>query len=154
MDGSLEAWKHAQGIPSGFKPLSGLSVTLPNGRRFCLRSYISQMEAGSCWLADHLPAMRAMTVQWLRATGDEKRLRHPERTLASYVFQARARRDSPRHQDSMGEPRWSHSPQPPTRWYHYRTQPGGHQEHGSDRNVCVVQSGTGFPFDRHSPIIN
>ena len=45
------------------------------------------MEAGSVWLADHLPAMRAMTVQWLRAMGDEKRLRHPERTLASYVFQ-------------------------------------------------------------------
>ena len=87
MDGSLEAWKRAQGVPSGSRPLSGLTVTLANGRNFCLRSYISEMEAGSLWLADHLPAMRAMTVQWLRATGDEKRLRHPERTLASYVFQ-------------------------------------------------------------------
>ena len=70
MDGSLEAWKRAQGIPSGTKPLSDLSVTLANRRNFCLKSYISAMEAGSLWMADQLPAMRAITVQWLKATGD------------------------------------------------------------------------------------
>ena len=45
------------------------------------------MAVGSDWLARQLPAMREFVVAHLRATRDRRRLEHPERTLASYVFQ-------------------------------------------------------------------
>ena len=57
------------------------------GQRFCLRRYISVMEVGSQWLKEKLPAMEAFVIQWLRESGDKRRLQHPERTIASYVFQ-------------------------------------------------------------------
>ena len=31
--------------------------------------------------------MEAFVIQWLRESGDKRRLQHPERTIASYVFQ-------------------------------------------------------------------
>ena len=88
MDGSLEGWKLGQGIPQGTKMLRDLGeVRISNGQRFCLRRYISVMEVGSQWLKEKLPAMEVFVIQWLRESGDKRRLQHPERTIASYVFQ-------------------------------------------------------------------
>jgi len=88
MDGSFEGWKRGQGIPQGTRMLRDLGeITVGAGQRFCLRRHISVMEVGSQWLTDKLPAMEGLIVQWLRTVGDKRRLQHPERTLASYVFQ-------------------------------------------------------------------
>ena len=45
------------------------------------------MAVGTAHLARSLPAMTDFVAAHLRATRDGTRLEHPERTLASYVFQ-------------------------------------------------------------------
>jgi hypothetical protein len=86
MDGSYEGWRHRQRIPRGERPLRGLEVRLADGRRWSLLAYIKAMEVGSTWLAGKLPAMMQV-VRDFNVHRRGQRRDHPERTLASYVFQ-------------------------------------------------------------------
>ena len=86
MDGSCEGWRQRQQIPRGERPLRDLQVRLADGRRWSLLAYIKTMEAGSTWLAGKLPAMMR-TVRDFNTHRRRRRKDHPERTLASYVFQ-------------------------------------------------------------------
>ena len=63
-----------------------LQVRLSDGRRWSLLAYIKTMEVGSTWLAHKLPAMMRMVRDW-NTYRRARRRDHPERTLASYVFQ-------------------------------------------------------------------
>jgi hypothetical protein len=86
MDGTLGSWRKRQKIPPGQKPLRNLRIHLPNGL-FDFGQYARTMEIGSRWLADQRrPAMKEITRQWFQLTRDP-RIEHPERTLASYIFQ-------------------------------------------------------------------
>ena len=86
MDGSYEGWRHRQQIPRGERLLSGLRARLANGQQWSLLTYIKTMEVGSEWLAQRLPAMMRMVRDWNMHRSSRRR-EHPERTLASYVFQ-------------------------------------------------------------------
>ena len=87
MDGSLGSWRTRQKIPVGQKPLRNLKINLPDGP-FDFGQYARTMEIGSRWLADQRrPAMKEITRQWFQLTKDKTRIEHPERTLASYIFQ-------------------------------------------------------------------
>ena len=66
--------------------MRGLLVRLANGQRWSLLAYIKTMETGSAWLAEKFPAMLRMVQDWNRYRRTRRR-DHPERTLASYVFQ-------------------------------------------------------------------
>ena len=87
MDGSYRGWRLRQGIPEDSCPIDLLVIRLPDNSIFDFRGYVNSMQKGSTWLANRLPAMEALIKQWLRATGDHKRLETAERTLASYIFQ-------------------------------------------------------------------
>jgi len=87
MDGTLGAWRSRMGLRDGQALLGGLEVPLPGGGVFRFAVYRGVMRHGTAWLADRLPAMRDFVVAHLRARRDSARLVHPERTLASYVFQ-------------------------------------------------------------------
>ena len=84
MDGTLAAWRARQGIPPYLRPIEGLHVTA-DGRTWSLRAYIAAQEVGSHWLACQLPAMHEFVRTWRRCRRGQ--VQHPERTLASYVFQ-------------------------------------------------------------------
>ena len=84
MDGTLAAWRVRQGIPPYLRPIEGLRVTA-GGRTWSLRAYIAAQEVGSHWLARQLPAMHEFVRAWRRCRRGQ--VQHPERTLASYVFQ-------------------------------------------------------------------
>ena len=84
MDGTLAAWRARQGIPPYLRPIEGLHVSV-GGRTWSLRAYIAAQEVGSHWLARQLPAMHEFVRTWRRCRRGQ--VRHPERTLASYVFQ-------------------------------------------------------------------
>ena len=87
MDGTLGAWRSRVGLCDGQQPLAGFEVQLGGGQVFRFGVYRGVMRHGTAWLAQRLPAMHDFVVAHLRAGGDVARLAHPERTLASYVFQ-------------------------------------------------------------------
>jgi len=87
MDGTLGAWRARVGLRDGERPLAGFEVQLGAAGVFRFDVYRGVMRHGTAWLAQRLPAMREFVVSHLRAQRDNARLQHPERTLASYVFQ-------------------------------------------------------------------
>jgi len=87
MDGTLGAWRGRVGLTDGQRPLADFEVDLGDGCSFRFAVYRGVMRHGTAWLASRLPAMRELVVAHLRGEGDVARLAHPERTLASYVFQ-------------------------------------------------------------------
>lgn len=87
MDGSLGAWRSRVGLRDGQRPLADFEVQLSGGGVFRFGVYRGVMRHGTTWLAERLPAMRDFVVEHLRVRRDMARLAHPERTLASYVFQ-------------------------------------------------------------------
>ena len=87
MDGTYSAWRVRMGIADGTLPAAAMVVDLGASGRFDFAAYRNAQAVGASWLADRLPAMRAFVVAHLRNERDAKRLEHPERTLASYVFQ-------------------------------------------------------------------
>ena len=87
MDGTLGAWRARVGLRDGERPLTGFEVQLGAAGVFRFGVYRGVMRHGTAWLAQRLPAMREFVVAHLRAHRDNARLEHPERTLASYVFQ-------------------------------------------------------------------
>ena len=75
------------GLRNGERPLLGFTVDLGHGREFKFDAHRRVMAVGTAWLARQMPAMYDFVVAHLQAAGDRRRLEHPERTLASYVFQ-------------------------------------------------------------------
>ena len=122
MDGSYEGWRARQGIPRGEKPIRGLQVRLSDGKRWSLLAYIKTMEVGSTWLATKLPAMLHMTEAWNKHRRRRQK-HHPERTLASYVFQ-----------EAEGVSR-----EAKLRWCKAR----GHTVHNLQHDGVVVEAGRG-----------
>ena len=62
-------------------------MDLGRAGEFRFDAYRRVQAVGTQWLARHMPAMLQFVTTHLRDTRDNKRLEHPERTLASYVFQ-------------------------------------------------------------------
>ena len=87
MDGTLAAWRQRQGLAPGERPAAGMSIGIGQEGRFDFIAYVRAQQTGTCWLAARMPAMRAFVTAHLRERRDERRLRHPERTLMSYVLQ-------------------------------------------------------------------
>jgi len=87
MDGTLGAWRSRVGLRDGHRPLADFEAQLESGQTFRFGVYRGVMQHGTNWLAQRLPAMNDFIVEHLRGGGDAARLAHPERTLASYVFQ-------------------------------------------------------------------
>ena len=87
MDGTLGAWRTRMGLRDGERPLRGFVVDLGRAGEFRFDAYRRVQAVGTQWLARHMPAMLQFVTTHLRDTRDNKRLEHPERTLASYVFQ-------------------------------------------------------------------
>ena len=87
MDGTLGAWRARVGLRDGERPLTGFEVQLGAAGVFRFDVYRGVMRHGTAWLAQRLPAMREFVMSHLQARRDNARLEHPERTLASYVFQ-------------------------------------------------------------------
>ena len=110
MDGSLSAWRVRVGMRNGERSLLGFTVPLgvrvrvrarvpgapaptsvdARAAAFSFDAYRRVQRVGTRWLAEKMTAMRQFVVTWMRARGDvesRRRLEHPERTLASYVFQ-------------------------------------------------------------------
>ena len=57
------------------------------GDTFSVRQYANAQRVGSKWLQRRMPAMNDFVCGWLTLEGDRRRLREPERTLCSYVWQ-------------------------------------------------------------------
>ena len=58
------------------------------GDTFSIRQYANAQRVGSRWLQQRMPAMNDFVCGWLTLEGDiVRRLREPERTLCSYVWQ-------------------------------------------------------------------
>ena len=57
------------------------------GDTFSIRQYANAQRDGSRWLKRRMPAMNDFVCGWLTLEGDRRRLREPERTLCSYVWQ-------------------------------------------------------------------
>ena len=57
------------------------------GDSFSVRQYANAQRDGSRWLKRRMPAMNDFVCGWLTLEGDRRRLRKPERTLCSYVWQ-------------------------------------------------------------------
>ena len=110
MDGSLGAWRMRMGLRDGERSLRGFTVALgvrvrvrarmpasdiatnvyARAASFQFDAYRRVQSVGTKWLATRMTAMRQFLVSWLQTRGDvesRRRLEHPERTLASYVFQ-------------------------------------------------------------------
>ena len=87
MDGTVGAWRRRVGLAAGERTLVGFRVDLGAVGVFDFDRYRRAMSVGTEWLARCMPAMRAFVVAYLRSERDWKRLEHPERTLASYVYQ-------------------------------------------------------------------
>jgi len=75
------------GLAPGERSLVGFVVDLGPAGRFEFDRYRRAMSVGTDWLARFMPAMQTFVVAHLRNVSDRQRLEHPERTLASYVFQ-------------------------------------------------------------------
>ena len=77
------------GLRDGERPLANYVVDLGQAGEFRFAAYRRAQTVGTAWLAARLPAMHAFVVAHLRAHrgANDRRLEHPERTLASYVFQ-------------------------------------------------------------------
>ena len=87
MDGTVGAWRTRMGLVDGERTLAGFRVDLGPAGSFDFGQYRRAMAVGTAWLAGRMPAMREFVVMHLRNIRDARRLEHPERTLASYVFQ-------------------------------------------------------------------
>ena len=87
MDGTLGAWRARVGLRDNEAPLADFVVDLGQAGDFRFAAYRRVQRVGTGWLARQLPAMSDFVVTHLRATRDARRLAHPERTVASYVFQ-------------------------------------------------------------------
>jgi len=87
MDGTVGAWRTRMGLVDGERTLTGFRVDLGPAGSFDFGQYRRAMAVGTAWLAGRMPAMREFVVMHLRNIRDTRRLEHPERTLASYVFQ-------------------------------------------------------------------
>ena len=75
------------GLQNGERPLTGFVVDLGRSGVFKLDAYRRVQSVGTQWLARHMPAMLQFVTMHLRNTRDSRRLEHPERTVASYIFQ-------------------------------------------------------------------
>ena len=85
MDGTYGGWRDRQGIQDGMRPMRELRVVV-EGKPWSFRGFMAAMEVGSSWLANERPAMLKLIKTWNNYGGGRKR-EHPERTLASYIFQ-------------------------------------------------------------------
>jgi len=87
MDGTLGAWRERMGLRDGERPSGGMVVRLGQGHIFDFQAHREAQRAGTQWLAQRMRAMTQYVEAHLRTRGDDRRLEHPERTVASYVFQ-------------------------------------------------------------------
>ena len=87
MDGSLGAWRERMGLRDGERPSADMVIRLGPGRPFDFQAHRQAQREGTQWLAQRMRAMLQYVEAHLRACRDGRRLEHPERTVASYVFQ-------------------------------------------------------------------
>ena len=90
MHGTVEGFYSRWGLDAATRPLGVLrrqGLQLDAGERFSIRQYQNLQREGSMWLLRRMGAMEQFVRAWLVHTGDRRRLRQPERTMCSYVWQ-------------------------------------------------------------------
>ena len=90
MHGTVAGFYSRWGLDEATRPLGVLrlqGLQLDAGERFSIRQYQNLQREGSVWLMRRMGAMERFVRAWLTHTSDRWRLRQPERTLCSYVWQ-------------------------------------------------------------------
>jgi hypothetical protein len=90
MHGTVAGFYSRWGLDEATRPLGVLrlqGLQLDAGERFSIRQYQNLQREGSMWLLRRMGAMEQFVRAWLVHTGDRRRLRQPERTMCSYVWQ-------------------------------------------------------------------
>ena len=87
MDGTLGAWRGRMGLRDGERPSAGMVIDLGPDGQFDFEAHRRAQRVGTAWLAERRRAMTAFVGAHLRNERDTRRLEHPERTVASYIFQ-------------------------------------------------------------------
>ena len=90
MHGTVDGFYANWGLDAAVAPLFALrlqGLQLEPGETFSIRQYQNLQREGSMWLMRRMDAMTQFVRTWLTQGRDWRRLRQPERTLSSYIWQ-------------------------------------------------------------------